>query len=76
MGTKKAAKAENRAPPDAGGWKKAANRKELDKYCIQDVVQAARECNENGDSKTLGRAEGVHFRLDPQCFEGRCDGQN
>jgi hypothetical protein len=51
MGTKKVAKIEHRALLDAGGWKKAADRKELDKYCIQDVVQAARECNENGDRK-------------------------
>lgn len=53
MGIEKATKTENRAPPDAEGWRKAAERKELDKYCIQDVVLAARECHEKGDRKTL-----------------------
>ncbi len=53
MGIEKATKTEHRTPPDAEGWRKAAERKDLDKYFIQDVVRAARECNETGDRKTL-----------------------
>jgi hypothetical protein len=53
MGIEKATETDYRAPPDAAGWRKAAERKELNKYFIQDVVRAARECNETGDRKVL-----------------------
>lgn len=53
MGIERATKTEYRAPPDAAGWKKVSERKGLDKYFIQDVVRAARECNQTGDRKTL-----------------------
>ncbi len=53
MGIEKTAKVENKAPPDSGGWRKAIEREELDQYCIQDVIRAAREFNDIGDRRAL-----------------------
>ena len=53
MGIEKTAKVENMAPSDSGGWKKAIERQELDQYCVQDIVRAARDINISGDRTIL-----------------------
>ncbi len=53
MGNEKTVKVENKSPTDSEGWKKAIDREELDQYCVQDIVRAARNINISGDRTIL-----------------------
>ena len=50
---KRATDAKYRAPPDIKGWQKVVKRAELDSYCIQDIVRAARTYADCNDRETL-----------------------